>query len=127
MISERHTYKNKGIHISSFLCDLQQSFPGAVEKTSLQEKILTGIACDTKLRKSHNLHMFFLHLMDQSDNLISIGIAVCNCDIRCCGCCFDITVFHFLPLLLCAPADPSVSTLASLIYIYAGFLSVLPL
>ena len=127
MISKRHTYKNKGIHISSFLCDLQQSFPGAVEKTSLQEKVLTGIACDTKLRKNHNLHMFFLHLMDQSDNLISIGIAVCNCDIWCCGCCFDITVFHFLPLFSCAPADPSVSTLVSLIYIYAGFLSVLPL
>ena len=94
---------------------------------SLLEKVLTGIACDTKLRKNHNLHMFFFHLMDQSDNLISIGIAVCNCDIRCCGRCFDITVFHFLPLLPCAPADPSVSTLASLIYIYAGFLSVLPL
>ena len=47
MISERHTYKNKGIHISSFLCDLQQSFPGAVEKTSLQEKILIlGDACN---------------------------------------------------------------------------------
>ena len=98
MISKRSANKDQGIHICCFFCNLQQSFPCTVQKPSLQEQILAGVTSDTKFRKNHNFDMFFFHFADKSDDFISICITVCNCDIWCCGCCFDITVSHFLPL-----------------------------
>ena len=128
MISKWSTNKDQGIHICRFFCNLQQSFPCTVQKPSLQEQILAGVTSDTKFRKNHNFDMFFFHFADKSDDFISICITVCNCDIWCCGCCFDITVSHFLPLFSSGTFYTIFKISGSdfiFIYTYAEFLSAL--
>ena len=94
-VTQRESHKDQGVRLPCLLCNMQKLIPRTVQKTSLEKKIVTGISCDTKFRKYHQLDMFLFHFMNGLQDFLSVCLAVCNGNSRRCRCHLDKTMLHF--------------------------------
>ena len=105
-VTKRHSHKDQCICLLCLLSDMKKLLPRTVQKTSLEKKIMTGVSRNTEFRKYHQLYMLFFHFADGPQDLLSVCLAVCNCDSWCCCCHLDKTMLHFFFLLLLIACIP---------------------
>ena len=98
-VTQRKSHKDQGIRLFCLVCNMQKFIPRTVQKTSLEKKIVAGIACDTEFRKYHQLDMLFFHFMNGLQDFLPVCLAVCNGNSRRCCCHLDKTMLHFFFLL----------------------------
>ena len=90
----RKSDKQQGIHIRCLPGDLKKRTFGLCQKTALPEQILTGIACDTKLRKHHHSGAESLHFPYFGKNCRLICCGIRHTDFRDRRCDPDKSILH---------------------------------